>query len=173
MSTRPLIRSLALVLALALVAGSAAWAADAVLVVEPAIYDVRLPTKVATRTHMALAYDGGRIEVHLGVADAGFPQVNLGFIGDEVPRDHRDAVMLAEAIRRSAKVHTQVGGVVIEHHQTSVADLRQVYVPALAALGFELDASSNDRLWFFVNGSDRLRVNAMPNGQHVVAYIGR
>lgn len=152
-----------------LVVASAAWAADARLAVAPAIYEV---DKVASRTHMALTYERGSIVVHVGGGPAGFPQVNLAYAGD-IPKDDRERVVLADALHRTTGLRAVHGGVVVEHHKTTVATLRDAYVATLADLGFTYTGSPNGRTWHFVNGTERLRVNAMPFGQNVTVYIGR
>ncbi len=170
----PLFRTLVALAALVLLVAPSAFAADARLQVDASIYDVRPPTKAPTRAGVALAFDGGTLLVQLVASGKGtLPDVNLGFSGDTPRTRALDRVNVNEAIQRSAKLQTMVGGVVIEHRNTSMATLRAAYAQALGELGFSVGAGSTLDRWHFVNGTDVVRVNAVSAGKNVIAYVGR
>ncbi len=170
----PLSSSLIALAALMLLVAPVAFATDARLQVDASIYDVRPPTKAPTRAGVALALDGGTLLVQLVASGKGtLPDVDLGFSG-ETPRTRAlDRVDLNAALQRSSKLQTMVGGVVIEHRNTSVATLRAAYAKAMGELGFTIAAGSTINRWHFVNGTDVVRVNAVPAGKNVIAYVGR
>ena len=170
----PLSRSLVALAALLLLVAPVAFAADARLQVDASIYDVRPPTKAPTRAGVALAFDGGTLLVQLVASGKGtLPDVNLGFSG-ETPRTRAlDRVDLNAALQRSSKLQPMIGGVVIEHRNTSLATLRAAYAQAMGELGFSVGAGSTLNRWHFVNGTDVVRVNAVSEGKNVIAYVGR
>lgn len=177
MSTRhPFIRPFPFLIALVaalVVFTPLAFAADARLVVDPAVYDVRSPTAAPTNANVRLAFNGTELEVHVVKSGGTLPAINLGFSG-ETPRTHpRDQVDLGQAIQRSPRLQTMVGGVIIEHRNTTEAKVRDAYVAALGELGFDLSSGSNGRTWMFSNGSTSLRINVATQGKNVTAYVGR
>jgi hypothetical protein len=174
MSTRqPSVRPFPLLVALLVALTPLAMAADAKLVVDPGVYDVRSPTRAPTTANVRLTYDGSAFEVHVVRSGGNLPTINLGFSGETPRISPRDQVDLAEAIRRSPRLRSMAGGVVIEHRRTSEAQVRDAYVAALGALGFELESTVNTRTWQFSNGSASVRLSLSPFGQNVTAYVGR
>ena len=147
---------------------------DALLVVDPGIYDVKAPVEVPDRAGVALAFDGAALHVSLVAAGNGsLPDANLGFEGEAPRVAPFDQVHLSAALDRSAKVQTVIGGVLLEHHETTVRSLRDAYVSALADLGFTLESDANGRSWHFTNGAAAIRVIVAPVGNNVQAYVGR
>jgi hypothetical protein len=174
MSTRrPFIRPFPFLVALFVVFTPLALAADARLIVDPAVYDVTASTAAPTTANVALAYNGTALEVHVVKSGGTLPAINLGFSGETPRINPRDQVDLAEAIRRSPRLQTVVGGVVIQHRKTTEAQVRNAYIAALGDLGFTLHGSSNPRTWLFTNGTSSVRVNVAPFGENVTAYVGR
>jgi len=177
MSTRhPFIRPfpfLVAIVALFVVITPLAFAADARLVVDAAVYDVSSSSAAPTNANVRLAFDGTALVVHVVKSGGTLPAVNLGFSG-ETPRTHpRKEVDLAEAIRRSPRLQTMVGGVIIEHRNTTEARVRDAYVAALGDLGFSLSSGANGRTWLFSNGTTSVRINVAAQGKNVTAYVGR
>ena len=147
---------------------------SAVLEVDTGIYDVRAPTAAPEHAGVALAFDGSALQVHLVAEGSGsLPDANLGFAGETPRIAPFDQVHLSAALDRSPKVQTIVGGVLLEHRNTSVQSLREAYVSAMADLGFTLDAGGNGRIWHFTNGEAGIRVSVAPNGKNVQVYVGR
>ncbi len=174
MSTRhPFIRPFPFLVAFLVMLTPLALAADVRLVVDPAVYDVGSSAPAPETANVALAFNGTGVEVHVLKGDGTLPAINLGFSGASPRIDPRDQVDLAEAIRRSPRIATVVGGVVIEHRKTTEAQVRNAYIAALGDLGFTLQSSSNGRTWLFTNGTTSVRVNLAPFGQNVTAYVGR
>ena len=174
MSTRhPFIRPFPFLVAFFVMLTPLALANTARLVVDAAVYDVSSWTPAPTRANVALAYNGDALEVHVVKSGGTLPEINLGFSGETPRINPRDQVDLAEAVRRSPRLQTVVGGVVIEHRKTTEAQVRNAYIAALGDLGFTLQGSSNGRTWMFSNGTTVVRVNVAPFGQNVTAYVGR
>ena len=146
----------------------------AILEVDAAIYDVRAPTAAPTRAGVVLAFDGTDLTVHLVASGSGsLPEANLGFAGETPRIAPFDQVHLRAALERSPKVQSLVGGVLLEHRNTTVRSLRDAYVSAMADLGFTLEAGGNGRIWRFTNGEAGIRVSVAPSGKNVQAYVGR
>jgi len=174
MSTRrPFIRPFPFLVALFVVFTPLAMAADARLVVDPAIYDVTASTAAPTTANVALAFNGTALEVRVVRSGGTLPAINLGFSGETPRINPGDQVDLAEAIRLSPRIQTMVGGVVIEHRKTTEARVRDAYIAALGELGFTLQGSAYGRTWLFTNGTTSVRVNVAPFGENVTAYVGR
>lgn len=178
MSTRhPFIRPFPLLVALValfIALTPLAFAADARLVVDPAVYDVRADTAAPTNANVRLAFNGSAFEVHVVKSGGNLPAINLGFSGATPRIDPHDQVDLAQAIRLSPRLQTMIGGVMIQHRNTTQARVMDAYVAALGELGFSLQSNgSNGRTWTFSNGTASVRVNVAPQGRHVAAYIGR
>jgi hypothetical protein len=151
-----------------------AVAADAILAVDPGIYDVWAPTEGPEYAGVALRFENGALQVQLiAEGEGSLPDAVLGFTGETPRLAPFDRVHLSAALGRSPQVRTVVGGVILEHHETSVSALRQAYAAALAELGFTLNSSSTRTRWDFVNGTAAIRVNVAPDGQNVTAYVGR
>ncbi len=168
-------RPLAVVIGLLLLALTPlAFAADVNLWVDAGIYDVRPPTSAPSRAGVSLAYDGNAIVVQLVAAGTGtLPDANLGFAGETPRIQPFDQVNLSAALGRSTKVGTQAGGVTLEHRHVSVRALQRAYEQALAEFGFTLGGDSTQTRWHFSNGTSSIRVNVIPNGRNVEAYVGR
>ena len=174
LTRHPFVRSFSFLVAFFVVLTPIAMAADARLVVDPAVYDVRSPTSAPSNANVRLAFNGTAFEVHVVKSGGNLPNINLGFSGETPRLNPRDQVDLAEAIRRSPRIQTMVGGVVIQHRKTSEARVRDAYMAALGDLGFTLQsAHSNGRTWTFTNGATSVRVNIAPFGENVTAYVGR
>ena len=172
----PLSRSLVALAALLLLVAPVTFAADARFQVDASIYDVRPPAKAPTRAGVALAFDGGTLLVQLVASGKGtLPDVNLGFLGDVVPRSLiGDKVNLSAALGLSTKLKSMTGGVVVEHRNTNINAVKTAYTSAFADLGFFYDrAASTHHCWHFTHGANTVRVNATSAGKHVVAYVGR
>ncbi len=167
-------RPFAVLAALMLVATPLAFAADARLVVDPAIYDVELPDEGPERAGITLAFNGSFLEVHVIESGAGnLPDVNLGFTG-ETPRTRPfSQVDLSAVVERSPKLQTWIGGVILEHRNTNVLAVKSAYASALADLGFTLSDASTRTRWQFTNGVESMHVNVVPEGKNVITYVGR
>lgn len=147
---------------------------DALLMVDPAIYDVKAPTEVPEHAGVVLAFDGAVLHVNLVASGNGsLPDANLGFAGEAPRIAPFDQVHLSAALGRSSKVQTTHGGVLLEHGDTTVRSLKDAYVRAFADLGFTLESDGNGRSWRFLNGSTGIRVIVAPVGNSVRAYVGR
>jgi len=170
---RTLTSSMRWIAALLLAFGAVAFAANAVLVVDPAVFDYDKSRDCPEKAGVTLAFDGTTLQVHL-VKDAvaPLPMVNVDFYG-ETPKGILDRVDVGAALQRVSLVDTMVGGVMMQHRETNLAELRGAYVEAMGNLGFTLQASSSITCWHFSNGVTQLRVNAVPAGTHVNVYVGR
>ena len=169
-------RPLLVLAALLLVFAPVAFATDAKLLVDASIYDVKLPDKPPSNVGASLAFDGTTIQVHLlGTGRGTLPNVNLGFLGDVVPRSLiGDKVNLSAALGLSTKLKSMTGGVVVEHRNTNINAVKTAYTSAFADLGFFYDrAASTHHCWHFTHGANTVRVNATSAGKNVVAYVGR
>jgi hypothetical protein len=151
-----------------------AHAANAVLIIDPAVFDYDADTcECPEKAGVTLAFDGTTLEVHL-VKDAvaPLPMVSLDFCG-ETPKGILDRVDVDAAMQRVSLVDTMVGGVTMQHRETSLAALRAGYVEVMSDLGFSMQDSSSITCWYFSNGAAQVRVSAVPAGKHVNVYVGR
>jgi hypothetical protein len=168
------IRSMRWIAALLLAFGAVAFAANAVLVVDPAVFDYDADTcECPSKAGVTFTFEGTTLTVHL-VKDAvaPLPMVNVDFYG-ETPKTVLDKVDVDAAMQRVSLVDTMVGGVMMQHRETNLAGLRGAYVEAMGDLGFSMQASSSTTCWYFSNGVTQLRVSAVPAGKHVNVYVGR
>ncbi len=171
---RTLTNSMRWIAALLLAFGAVAFAANAVLVVDPAVFDYDADTcECPNKAGVTLAFDGTTLQVHL-VKDAvaPLPMVNVDFYG-ETPKGVFDRVDVSAALQRVSLVDTMVGGVMMQHRETNLGGLRGAYVEVMGNLGFTMEATSSTTCWHFSNGVTQLRVNAVPAGKHVNVYVGR
>jgi len=160
--------------ALLLAVAAFAHAADAVLVVDPAVFDYDADCQECpSKAGVYLTFDGTTFQVHLVKdATAPLPMVTLDFYG-ETPKGILDKVDVDEAMQRVALVDTMVGGVMMQHRETNLAGLRAAYVEVMGDVGFTMQADSSTTCWHFSNGLTRVRVSAVPAGKHVNVYVGR
>jgi len=174
-TNRRFVRHIAWLAGLLLAATSIAFASDARLVLDAAIFDVKAPTKGPEQAGVSLAFEGDVLQVHLIAKGSGtLPDVNLGFKGETPRIAPFDQVHVSAVLQRSPKVEEFTGGVQLEHRNTTVFGLKGAYVNAMADLGFRLDAGgSTAHIWRFVSGDASIRVHVMPAGKNVVAYVGR
>lgn len=171
---RTLSRSMRWIAALLLVVAAFAHAADAVLVVDPAVFDYDADCEECpTKAGVMLEFDGTTLTVHM-VKDAvdPLPMVSIDFYG-ETPKGVLDRVDVDAAMQRVSLVHTMVGGVTMQHRDTNLTALRGAYVEAMDELGFTVQESSTTSCWHFGNGATQVRVSAVPAGKHVNVYVGR
>lgn len=167
-------RSMRWITVVALALGAVAFAADAVLVIDPALFRYDADTcECPSKAGVALAFDGTTLEVHV-VKDAvaPLPMVTLDFYG-ETPETVLDRVDVQVAMQRVTMLDTMVGGVMMQHRETNLAALRGAYLEAMGEIGFSLQPTSSSTCWHFSNGLTQVRVNAMPAGKHVNVYVGR
>ena len=171
---RTLTQSMRWIAALLLVVAAYAHAANAVLVVDPAVFDYDADCEECpTKAGVYLTFDGTALQVHLvKAAVAPLPMVTLDFYG-ETPKGILDKVDVDVAMQRVSLVDTMVGGVMMQHRETNLAALRAGYVEAMSDLGFSMQDSSNITCWYFSNGATQVRVSAVPAGKHVNVYVGR
>ena len=167
-------RSMRWIAALLLAFGAVAFAANAVLVVDPTVFDYDADCeKCPEKAGVMFTFEGETLTVHL-VKDAvaPLPMVSVDFYG-ETPKGVLDKVDVDAAMQRVSLVDTMVGGVMMQHRETNLAGLRAAYVEAMGDIGFTMESASGTTCWYFSNGVTTLRVSAVPAGKHVNVYVGR